>query len=693
MKNTHKALFLALSFAAASSPLYPQNAPGGERSGASRTVEPGSGGALSLRKISLFSSGVGYFEHSGAVPPSAEIDLPFDLEAVNDALKSLVINDPLPGASPSVSYPSEESLERSLQSLRIDLSKNPGTAEIFAGQRGAEIEVFAPASIRGRIVGVEYRMASGAGGEPAMEAYLSLHTGEVLRVIALKDIASFSFTDPALNGDLKRALDLIAANRVSNTRNLKILLPGNGGRVVSLSYVIPVPVWKVSYRLDLGGKEPLLQGWAIIDNNSDTDWDGVELSLVSGRPVSFIQNLYPPYYLERPTLPLSIAGSAQARSHAPGYGRDALAAPSLEYLNADANVYPGEAAPERLSAKSFAADAPPPSPVGPVNAAAAGRAAADQFAYTVKNPVTLPRRRSSMIPLTEGRVEAVKYLILQGSGALNQTIHPELGAEITNTTEMKLPAGPITVFDGGSYAGDALVEFFGGGEKRLITYGEDLSVSATASSGTDRFFSSVSASGGVMTIVRRLSHQRTYTVKNASEEAKRLIIEHGITSGAALTEPVSFLEKTDRVYRFLQDLPAGGEISFTVKEEIPLSERVVLGGLSLNALIAYSSGGELPPAARAALAGAVELRQGADAAGQALAEKESLRQRLIAEQDRVRNNLAAVGPSTEPGRDYLKRMTAMDGEIDGVNGEIGEAERLAREARRRFEEYIASLSF
>ncbi|MCL2294253.1 MAG: DUF4139 domain-containing protein, partial [Spirochaetes bacterium] len=275
---------------------------------------------LPLRRVALFSSGVGYFEHSGTVSGNANLRLTFEVSAVNDVLMSLVINDPGQSGSPVISYPSGDTLRRTLQSLGIDLSRNPGIAEIFSNQRGAEIEVFAPNAISGRILGVERRQTGMNMFGFVEDIFLLLHTGTENRIIALSDIASFSFLDPALNADLQRALDIIASNRIERNRHLSISLPGTGTRNVSLSYVIAAPVWKVSYRLDLGQRPPMFQGWAIIDNTSDTDWKDVELSLISGRPVSFIQELYPPYYHSRPTLPLAIVGSAQARTFAGGFG-------------------------------------------------------------------------------------------------------------------------------------------------------------------------------------------------------------------------------------------------------------------------------------------------------------------------------------------------------------------------------------
>jgi hypothetical protein len=344
--------------------------------------------------------------------------------------------------------------------------------------------------------------------------------------------------------------------------------------------------------------------------------------------------------------------------------------------------------------------APARAPVSPtvaaIQAAAEGSAVGDQFAFTVKNPVTLNRRQSAMLPLVNGTMDAVKTLVLSGSRALasgsSGGIHPDLAAELTNTTGMKLPAGPITVFDGGTYAGDALIEFFGMQDKRLIKYGEDLSVTGMASlnAGT-RLVSSVTVAAGVMTVNRRQIYERTYTVKNASGEAKKLIIEHPITGGATLTEPGSYLEKTNSLYRFALNLPANGELTFKAAEESPVAERVVLGQLRPENLVSYSTNQEIPADVRAALARAVELRQKYDAARQAQTELEGRRVRLIADQDRVRQNLNAVGAGSDLGKEYMKRMTDLDNDIDSLNSEIEKAVALVRGTQKDMDDYIAGL--
>ena len=669
------------------------------RDGNAARTQSGGEGDLPLRRITLFSSGVAYFEHSGragsALAEKTEILLPFDSGAVNDALKSLVINDP--ASSPSVRYASETSLGRTLKSLKIDLSGAPGIGEILNGLKGAELEAAAPNPIRGRIIGVEYRQGAATAqqyGYPqaraAEEAWLSLFTPQGIRVLAVKDIASFRFIDEKINADLERALDLIMASRDENARNLLVTLNGAGSREVSLSYVIPAPVWKVSYRLDLAGKSPFLQGWAIVDNDSDTDWKDVELSLVTGRPVSFVQNLYPPYRLSRPVLPLSIAGIAESRTYESGYGDKENQALARTSGASASKMYSAEMAMDEMI---MPAPAAAPSVSGGYTQTATGSAAGDQFLFTLKNPVTLERRQSAMLPLVEGSVKAEKALVFSGSRAQGRaSINPAISVELTNTSGMKLPAGPITVYDGGTYAGDALIEFFPENEKRLISYGEDLSVSGSAESSGSRFVTAVNISAGVMTISRRQSYEKVYTIRNASVEAKKLVIEHQITSGSELMEPKSAEDRTGTLYRFTRDLGAKETLAFKVREETPVSERIVLSQLRSDSFLSYSTNQEIPANVRAALTRAIALKKTADDAASAQAQLESQRSRLYTEQDRIRRNLEAAGNQSPQGQEYLRRLASLDSDIDSLNSGIDTAMKETERTKKDYDNYLATLS-
>jgi outer membrane protein OmpA-like peptidoglycan-associated protein len=75
-----------------------------------------------------------------------------------------------------------------------------------------------------------------------------------------------------------------------------------GGRVhdVQVSYAVPTPTWKAAYRVVLDDHAALLQGWAMVNNASQDDWNGVQLTLATGAPMSYALDLHTPQYASRP---------------------------------------------------------------------------------------------------------------------------------------------------------------------------------------------------------------------------------------------------------------------------------------------------------------------------------------------------------------------------------------------------------
>ncbi|MDR0467265.1 MAG: DUF4139 domain-containing protein, partial [Campylobacteraceae bacterium] len=273
---------------------------------------------IPIKKVTLYSSGVGYFEHKGKLNAPATIMLPFETAALNDVLKSISISDPNTN-SPYINYSSEETLQRTLNSLSVNISNNPSIVEILNSLRGAEVKIFTSKETVGKIIGANTKKIR-KDGEIAEESTLSILNKEKIQVIPISEIVSYSFTDKKITNDFNRALEVILNSKNSNIKNINIHLTGDKKRDVALSYVVASPVWKATYRFNLSDKKPYLQGWAIVDNVGEMDWEDVELSLVTGRPTSFIQNLYAPYYTNRPIIPLLIAGFAEAKVHADGFG-------------------------------------------------------------------------------------------------------------------------------------------------------------------------------------------------------------------------------------------------------------------------------------------------------------------------------------------------------------------------------------
>ena len=656
---------------------------------------------LPVSRLTLFSSGVGFFEHLGSIAGTEEINLPFHIDAVNDALKSLVINDP--AGCPSVSYPSDETHNKTLMSLSIDLNGS-SLQNMLQNLKGTEIEVFAPDSIKGRIIFAE-RRTEDLNNAHIHKDFLSLFTDQGIKTICIDEISNFYFSDPNITEDLSRALDLAVKYRDERIRNLILKLAGDTERKVSFSYVIPAAVWKVSYRLNLATEKPFLQGWAIVDNNSDIDWNNIELSLVTGKPVSFIQDLYKVQNLSRPTIPLMTEGIADAKTYDSGSNKVHAAS---EYQPAMRS----KKVSNDTGGISLSQDDVDLAFLGSVKSAAihelkelepiisglaetaSTRLTGDQFEFTIKKPVSILRQQSAMLPLVEGDVKAEKLLVFsREEKETNFAYNPAICVELTNNTGIKLPSGPITVYDGRSYAGDALIKFFPEDEKRLISYGEELSVSVSFNNNVSEKVSLVKINKGFMSLNKKKIFETVYTFRNAGKEAKKIIIEHPVTLNANLIRPKEYSEKTHNLYRFTETLPPSGDlINISVIEEKTLREELEIINFNYGKLANYLSDKEVSQkTVKKVLKTAFKLNAKITEAVNAQEELKKKRKNLIEKQERTRKNLEAAGNMSEQGKEYLQRLANEDKEIDALDENINESVKAIEAAKKEYENYLLGI--
>ena len=232
--------------------------------------------ALPLSKVVLYSSGVGYFEHDGTVQGHGHVDLRFTVDQINDVLKSLVVQDAGGGRISAVSYGSRDPIMKTLGSFGMNLTGNPTLGQLLDQIRGEPLEVATPNPLKGTLIGVEKKQqaAQEEGRHPIITVeYLNLLTEEGLRSIPLAQVQRIQLLNPQLHAELQQALSVLATAHDANKRTVSILFEGEGNRTVRVAYITEAPIWKTSYRLMLDDThEPFLQGWAIVENSTETDW-------------------------------------------------------------------------------------------------------------------------------------------------------------------------------------------------------------------------------------------------------------------------------------------------------------------------------------------------------------------------------------------------------------------------------------
>jgi hypothetical protein len=571
--------------------------------------------------------------------------------------------------------------------------------------RGARLELkLASETVAGAIVNA--RLAAGGERQPEREQLTLLLDSGDMRTLDLGAASGIRFADAKLQQQFRDYLGAVAAARSKDKRSLWIDSTGQREREVSASYTIPSAVWKSSYRLIFGGAgEPVLEGWAIVDNTTGEDWTGVVLALVSGRPISFVSRLYAPRYIERAAAELPEDRAARPVIHEGAYAQDAADAPQRIRIGGNAGMMKSGAGGVigGISGGAFSAPAPPPPPmmealrvdaVAPstiVSTASAGELG-ELFEYRIAQPVTIRKDESAMLPFLQQPIAARKLLIYSSQGSQ----HPTNAAEITNTSGKTLDGGPITVYDAGAYGGEALMETLKTGDKRLISYAVDLGTRITeAFGGKQALVRELHASRGILTTRLAAEETRTYTVRNVDQKAKTLILEHPLRNGYTLLNRKP-AEKTATAYRFELRLAPGASEEFPVSEERVFEQTYAVTSLTPDMLVDYARNKSLSDAGRKQLeAIAAQKSQIADN-DRALRDVEKQISTLVSDQARIRENIHSlnnVNGQQQQVQNYARQLESSETQLAGLRDRQAEMQKKKSALESGLNRLIEGLSF
>jgi hypothetical protein len=602
---------------------------------------------IPVTKVVIYKNGVAYYERSGAVKAGEPAKLEFKASEMDDVLKSLLVED-RGGAISRVRYEPSEPLERKLDEAGIQFNPQQPLVLLLDQWRGARLNLkYRGEPVSGSIV--SGRLAPLPNQGQKQELVMLLDSGE-LKLVDLDAATGLEFADPQMQKQLVTALTWVVQARSKERRALYVDTAGSSGGNLTARYLLPAPVWKSSYRLSLPeGADAFLEGWAIIDNMSGQDWSNVDLTVVSGRPVSFISQLYEPRYVQR-----SVAGLPDEQAAAPVLYEGALQGADeknevkdrLEKSKAGSGGGFGggafkiagqmRAASEMVSMN--AAAAPPVPMMSAVAMSAQAREAGELFEYRFSNPVYAKNGESILLPFVQQKVGARKLLVYSAHGGAN----PRNAVEITNTTGKALDGGPITVYQAGGYAGEALFDTLKGGDKRLISYSVDQGARVTTNfeSGAS-VVRSIRAQRGVLTTKTAVETTTTYTIDNSEAKEKTLLVEQAVVPGQKVVSPKPD-ETTPGQYRFSVKLAPKSVQKLPVVEEREIESSAMVISMTPDVLVAYTQNKALPATAKAQLSAILAKKNAVAEADRGLKQVEQDMNEINRDQERLRQNINSL---------------------------------------------------
>jgi hypothetical protein len=697
---------------------------------------PEAGETLPITRITLYRSGVGSFLRTGQVEGSRRVSLAFDVNQLNDVIKSLQVADLDKGRVDSVSYSSKEPLARRLASFSINLADNPSMPQLFERLRGAPvlIKTFAEGELTGTVLSVETRRIAAGNdkGTVVDTPVVSVLTATGIRSVPVPTISTFTIQDAKLADEMNKALRAIAETRAERVKTVDLALSGDGARRVAVAYVHETPTWKVSYRLllpeptdpakpdpaDIG---PALKGWALVENTTDSDWNSVRLALVSGRPVSFRMDLSEPMYVWRPEVPVPTVAGVMPREYeggstptAPGFVRgdgstgaakeaqlmmNIATAGGRSMMSADkagrfaAPPAPSMGAPGRAEGMPGGYGDVDPGSIGDYSPAkvAKGAEVGEQFAFEVTNPVTIERQRSAMLPIIDSNIQGRRVSIYN---AADRADHPLRGVELTNTSGLQLLPGPLSVYDAGVYAGDAQIGQVSIGDKRLLAYALDTDIAVKTDPINETRITRLKFVDGMLEQTVLLRSGTTYQFDNKdTKRGRNLVIEHPRDPTYSLDkETPKPSEETQALYRFSSSVNSAQKASLRVVQERVESMRVDFTSYDDAQMMAYQRDGRVSPAVLEAFKNAGRLRAEVSSAERKLEQNERAIATAKTDQSQLTDMMARLERQNPNYTTMSTRLATSLAKLEALETERVGLQASVEAARKALADYIRGLN-
>lgn len=680
---------------------------------------------LPIRRVILYSNGVAYIERRGIVSGHAEIDLSFKQSQVDDVLKSMVVLDLGEGRIGAVSYNSSAPPSARMADIPFSIAAESGSnmqgglAGVLSQLQGARVVVStANRTATGSILTVEEKTSQPDDKKPPVKthALVIASEGGELASFELAEVRSIKLVDEGARRDITEFAHASASARRRDAKTIAVTSDGVGAREMVVSYTIAAPIWKTTYRvvMDSSG-QPFFQGWAIVDNVSEEDWENVSLSLVSGKPVSFIQPIQKPFYRYRPVVPIpddlkldpqvydpeGLEGSGGAgggtgvgggtgnnRTDSSQTFANTPTARQIQQLplggrNANAsNLYLADGTSGATVATTSLSDAIISQRAG-VEAAATGSEVGDLFEYRIDQPVTVRRDRSALIPILQTKMAGERVSIFNESV---RTDRPLGGMLLENTSPLTLEDGSLTVIDGDAYAGEALIERLKPGEKRLISFALDLGTLATVRVKQDRaptFL--IKVVGGVFQAHYYQTTEKVYRLTNQTDRPRVVYVEHPVSQGWELTDKTRKPDgKSTRFYRFRVPLDARQTVEFPVAERQALMDSYVLMNFTRSDLELFIARNYVDAQTRAALEKLIDIKTRISAVDARLTAINAESEEISQDQERLRENIKALTATAE-AKQLITRYVAKADEQESRIEQLTKDRKAASEERARLQ--------
>ena len=252
--------------------------------------------------------------------------------------------------------------------------------------------------------------------------------------------------------------------------------------------------------------------------------------------------------------------------------------------------------------------------------------------------------------------------------------------------------GPLTVFEQGSYAGDARIDTLSAGAERLISFAIDLDteVAVSARSVPETLLSVRIVKGSLISTLSQRA-EAAYKIKNSDDRSRSVLVEHPLNADWELVAPAKADETTRNAYRFLVEVGPGKTEELLVAQERQLDRTVLLSNISDNQISFFQSARSVDRRIKQALEGLAERKTALSQTVSQRQEEERKVNTIHREQSRIRENMARLEKTSDLYKRYVALLNDQEDQLERALSAIEDLRIKEQQQREELDRYILSL--
>jgi hypothetical protein len=326
--------------------------------------------------------------------------------------------------------------------------------------------------------------------------------------------------------------------------------------------------------------------------------------------------------------------------------------------------------------------------------AATGAELGDLFEYKLKDPITIQKNRSALVPIVQCGIGAEKVSIWNDRAGYPR---PLRALWLTNSSGLTLDGGSFSVMEEETFAGEGIFEPIRPGEMRLVTYAMDLALNASSRHATDaQRVTHVLVSRGVMTHESEIREQKTYTFRNEDGAPRTVIVEHPVRSGYVLRGEAKPAETTADWMRFRVRVEPKQTAVVVVEESRPVQNTYQLTNIDAAQVALFVRQRSINPSIEDALRRILARKEAVRELESKKDAREEEMTKIFDDQQRLRENIKSLKGSAEEKQllqRYTQQLNEQENRLEAIRKDIERLQKEAEAADADLDQAIEDLAF